>query len=61
MTEYRFKIEVIGHGDNIQQAWNNAVKKFSFGPHPVPDEFALVEHDEDGNEIIETSDGVYNG
>jgi hypothetical protein len=58
---YEFTVTIIGDGENEDEAWNTAVVALSMDPGPTPDEFVIVE-DDDEEEIQRLKDeknGVY--
>lgn len=61
MPRYEFQITLVGEGDTPEKAWQDAIESFESDPGPAPEEFVVIQEDEDGNEITETSDGAYSG
>ena len=60
MAIYHFQVTLQGEGNTPEEAWNDAVEGFYCDPGE-PEDHVLIEEDEDGNEIIETSDRTYSG
>lgn len=61
MSRYEFQITIAGEGDTPEEAWGNAVEAFQCDPGAAPEEFTVIEEDEEGNAVVETSDGTYSG
>ena len=54
IRRFEFNITIIGSGETIEKAWQDAFEAFWDEPGPVPDDY--IETDEDDNEIVSISE-----
>lgn len=53
MKRYEFDITIAGNGNDVDEAWNNAVEAFSEDPGVTPDDWSEeeIEDDEDESDL----------
>jgi hypothetical protein len=49
MKIYHFTITLAGGGDNPDEAWEDAIEAFSLEPRVAPDNYEIVQDDNDGD------------
>lgn len=42
---YEFKVTLVGHGDNADEAWQDATESFALDPGATPDESEYTEEE----------------
>ncbi len=50
MKRYTFHIVIVGFGDDIKQAWTNAIDDFTVDPGPIPNEDSCELYPGEGEE-----------